>query len=304
MRSHVYCLIAICLFSTIEVGSKLLGDGINPNAIAAWRFLIGGIVILPLAINQMVTRKIQLNISSILKIAALGVLNVCISMLLLQWSVVWGKASLSAIIVASNPLFVSIFAYLILREKLEAKNFAGLGLGLFGLVLIIAGERGLGSNARDLGLGIGLAAGAAVTFALYTVLAKRLVAEFGNPVVNSYSFLSGAAILFLFNILRGQNMGIEPTTSNIVGMAYLGLFVTGLAYVLFFESMKVLKASTAAMYFFLKPVISSLLALFFLHEMLSPLQMLGVLAIILSLSAGYWVGLISKRTRAALWVIS
>ena len=193
MRSHLYCLVAICLFSTIEVGSKALGSGVNPNAIAAWRFLIGGAVILPFALRQMVIRKLQPNISSILKIAALGILNVCISMLLLQWSVFWGKASLSAIIVASNPLFVTVFAWLILREKLGLKHFIGLGLGLIGLILIIAGESDLNATSRDLGTGIALALGAAVTFGLYTVLAKRLLSEFGNPVVNSFSFLSGAA---------------------------------------------------------------------------------------------------------------
>lgn len=255
---------------------------------------------MPFALRQMVTEKIRLNISSILKIAALGILNVCVSMLLLQWSVFWGKASLSAIIVASNPLFVTIFAWLILKETLGLKHFAGLGLGLFGLGLIIAGEADISSSSRNLGIGIGLAVGAAVTFGLYTVLAKRLVKEFSNQVINSFSFLSGAAILFLVNLLRGQNMGIEPSWPNIFGIAWLGLFVTGLAYILFFESMKVLPASTAAMYFFLKPVISSLLAFFILKEILAPLQIAGVLAIILSLSTGYWLGLVFPKTREVL----
>ncbi|HRY83474.1 MAG TPA: DMT family transporter [Candidatus Cloacimonadota bacterium] len=300
MRSHLYCLVAICLFSTIEVGSKALGSGVNPNAIAAWRFLIGGAVILPFALRQMVIRKLQLNISSILKIAVLGILNVCISMLLLQWSVFWGKASLSAIIVASNPLFVTVFAWLLLSEKLGLKHLAGLGLGLIGLILIIAGESDLNATSRDLGLGIALALGAAITFGLYTVLAKRLLSEFGNPVVNSFSFLSGAAVLFLVNILRGQSMGIETNLTNMLGITYLGLFVTGLAYILFFESLKNLPAAQASMYFFLKPVVSSLLAYFILSELLSPLQIGGVLAIILSLSAGYWLGLLFPKSREAL----
>lgn len=300
MRSHIYCLVAICLFSTIEVGSKLLGDGVDPNVIAAWRFLIGGLVILPLAVRQMVTRKILINVSSILKIGALGILNVCVSMLLLQWSVYWGKASLSAIIVASNPLFVTVFAWLLLQEKLGMKHYIGLGLGLLGLLLIVGGEADLNAGARDLKLGIGMALGAAVTFGLYTVLAKRLVAEFGNPVVNSFSFLLGSVILFLFNILRGRDMGLNPSLFNILGIAYLGLFVTGLAYILFFESMKVLPAGKAALYFFLKPAISSLLAFVFLREMLAPLQIAGVLAIILSLSAGFWLGLFSPEPREAL----
>lgn len=280
MRSHVYCLITIFLFSTIEVVSKWLGGGIHPNAITAWRFLIGGAVILPLAIRQIKAHKTQLGLGSILRIGALGILNVCISMLLLQWSVLYGKASLSAILVALNPLFVSLFAFIILKERLGFATKIGLASGLIGLLLIVLGEQNMLAGYKNLPLGIGLALGAALTFGLYTVLGKSLVARHGNLAVNSLSFVIGSLGLFVISFFLGVDTGIRMSLNNLAVVAYLGLFVTGLAYILFFEALKKLPASTVSMYFFFKPVIASLLAWVLTSERLSIVQIVGIAVVI------------------------
>lgn len=282
MRSHLYCLLTICLFSTLEVSSKLLAGRISPQTIASWRFLIGGMVILPAALKQVATQKINFTIGSILKTGALGILNVCISMLLLQWSVAWGKASLSAIIISVNPIFVSMFAYLILKERLSLITWLGMLVGLAGLLMIIWGEHTHWMESQNLILGIGLACAASVCFALYTVLAKRLVSQYGNLTINSLSFLIGSVVLMLIYASQGKSVSFELTTVNILGLAWLGIFVSGLAYIMYFEGMKTLKASTASMYFFLKPVIASLLAWGFNHERLSFIQVSGIGVILAS----------------------
>jgi drug/metabolite transporter (DMT)-like permease len=256
------------LFSTIEVVSKWLGGGIHPNAITAWRFLIGGAVILPLAIRQIKAHKTQLGLGSILRIGALGILNVCISMLLLQWSVLYGKASLSAILVALNPLFVSLFAFIILKERLGFATKIGLASGLIGLLLIVLGEQNMLVGYKNLPLGIGLALGAALTFGLYTVLGKSLVARHGNLAVNSLSFVIGSLGLFVISFFLGVDTGIRMSLNNLAVVAY------------FFEALKKLPASTVSMYFFFKPVIASLLAWVLTSERLSIVQIVGIAVVI------------------------
>jgi drug/metabolite transporter (DMT)-like permease len=61
-------------------------------------------------------------------------------MLLLQFSIFYGKASLSAVIVSMNPLFVSVFALLLINEKLPRTQLISLVLGIIGLVVIIFSE--------------------------------------------------------------------------------------------------------------------------------------------------------------------
>lgn len=109
-RAHLYCFLAILSWSTIELASKFLGPGVSPYPLTVWRFLIGGLVILPFALRGLKTSQRQPKPADLLQMCLLGLLNVCVSMLFLQMSVYYGKASVSAVLVSSNPLFVSIFA--------------------------------------------------------------------------------------------------------------------------------------------------------------------------------------------------
>jgi drug/metabolite transporter (DMT)-like permease len=267
-----------------------LGEGISPFAITAWRFLIGGAVILPFAIRQGTRDRVKLNIGSILTLGALGILNVVVSMLLLQLAIYYGKASLTAIIVSMNPLFVSLFAYIIIREKLSSYQVYSLLMGIAGLLVIILGEKDLlSADYTNLSLGVSFAILAGITFALYTVLTKRAVIRYGNSVTNGASFLIGGIILSIINTLIGKTMMFEPSIQNISLILYLGVIVTGIAYLFYFEAMKTLSAAKASIYFFLKPALASLLAFAFLREHLSITQVLGIVLVMLALSRRLWL---------------
>ena len=269
---------------------------ISPYAITAWRFLIGGAFIAPFAVRQLVKNRQSLSKSSLLAFGALGILNVVISMLLLQLAIHYGKASLSAMIVSMNPLFVSVFAIFILKEKLNGIQIAGLGVGVAGLLLIIFTEHDLLSHRYlNLHLGIIFAILAGVTFALYTVLTKRLVAQYGNLITNSASFLMGGIALTIINLAIGKSMLFEANITNLALISYLGIMVSGVAYLLYFEAMKELTAAKASIYFFLKPAIASVLAFFFLQERLGSMQVFGMILIMLALSRNLFVSLLSHE---------
>jgi drug/metabolite transporter (DMT)-like permease len=273
-----------------------LGKGISPFAITAWRFLIGGACIAPFAVRAWTRNKLKLTVSSILKLGLLGILNVVISMLLLQWAIFYGKASLVAVIVSMNPLFVSLFALVLLKEKLSRFQIYSLFVGFVGLVIIILGEIELfQQHFVNLPLGIVFAILAAITFALYTVLTKWAVSQYGNLITNSVSFLLGGIVLSGINLAIGKSMSFTPSWHNIWLMLYLGVIITGLAYVLYFEAMKQLSAARASFYFFLKPALATLLAYFFLGEQLSLLQIGGIVLIMIALSRRLWISLYERN---------
>ncbi len=174
---------------------------------------------------------------------------------------------------------------LILKEKTEMRQMIGLGLGCLGLIAIVLGERDFHSGSYlNLTLGIGLALLAALTFGLYTVLTKKTVLQYGNLLTNSISFILGALTLFVLNMILGKPVFFRPDFQMVAVISYLGIFVTGVAYILYFEGMKGLTAAKASQYFFLKPVLASVLAYLFLSEMLTFVQLMGMLFVIVSLS--------------------
>jgi drug/metabolite transporter (DMT)-like permease len=225
-----------------------------------------------------------------LTLGALGILNVVVSMLLLQMAIYYGKASLTAIIVSMNPLFVSIFAFMLIQEKLSRYQVYSLVLGLMGLVVIILSEQDFSSGSFvNLPLGIVFAVLAGITFALYTVLTKRAVQKLGNRITNCVSFLVGGLCLSVLNLALGKTMLFEPSLRNISLILYLGIVITGAAYLFYFEAMKALSAAKASIYFFLKPAVASILAFFFLQEQLSVVQIIGIILVMLALSRRLWL---------------
>lgn len=242
-------------------------------------------VLLPFAIRQARIDKFQLNISSILRIGSLGILNVCVSMLLLQLSIFYGKASLTAVIVSMNPLFVSLFAMLLINEKMNKSQIISLAIGVIGLLIIILSEGDIHTaQYRNLNLGIVLAIAASLTFGFYTVRTKKAVLSYGNLLTNSVSFLCGGLVLLLINLMIGKQMVFGLNLRNMMFMGYLGFVITGLAYLLYFEGMKIISAADASAYFFLKPALATLLAYFILKESLNWMQVMGILLIVVSLS--------------------
>lgn len=277
--SHLFCFLAILTWSTHEILSKFVH--LSPYTLTAWRFFIGGLVILPFALKALRDNPQKPRLKDLALMALLGILNVCISMLLLQVSVHYGKASISAVLVSSNPLFVSVFAMLILREKLSLPQILGLIVASVGIILLIFGEVDFGADKYlNLPLSFVYGLGASLSFGLYLVLTKKTVEKHGNVVTNGFSFFFGAIVLFVINAIIGEPLGFELTLVNAGAMFWFGVIISGLSYVLFFEGAKLLGAGTSSMYFFLKPVLASLLALIVLSEKLAPLQLIAIAVIV------------------------
>lgn len=282
-KSHLFCFVTILIWSTLEVSGKLLSGDVTPYAITAWRFLIGGMLLLPFALKHSEEYE-KPGLKGILHLGFLGFFNVCLSMLILQLSVYYGKASVSAIILSINPLFVAIFAGLIIKEKLSKADVLALIVGLLGILVLVLGEVEMDdSRYLNLPLGVVLAITAALTFGLYTVLTKSAVQKYGNIRANAISFILGSASLFAYNIIASKDSLISLSISNFAVAAYMGLFITGIAYLLYFEGMKNIGASRASMYFFLKPMFATLLAWLLLGERLHGIQIVAVMLIVLAM---------------------
>jgi len=291
----IYCIITIFFFSTIEVVGKLVGSGISPYAITAWRFLIGGLLIFPLALKEISQRKYKLKALNYFEFFLAGILIVCISMLLLQLSIFYGKAVLSAAIVSTNTIFVTVLAVVFLKEKITFLHVVGLIIGLIGLFLIIYGEKEVLRQSHNLVLGVVFGLGAAITFAVYTVFSKRLIQLYGNMTTLCFAFIFGACALFVYSLLMNKSITFVPDFKNLSLLMYLSFFVTGLAYILYFTAVKELGAAKASLYFFLKPAIAAILAWLIHSEQLKLIQIMGIILIMLSLSRQTILNLLESK---------
>ena len=113
-RGYLYILITTLLFSSMEVALKCIAGQLNPIQLNFSRFLVGGLVLVPLAVRELKKRRLSLDGRALGTFALLGLMGIAVSMSLYQLAVARVQASVVGVLFSSNPVFVTLFAFLLL----------------------------------------------------------------------------------------------------------------------------------------------------------------------------------------------
>lgn len=311
-RKQGYLCIAITtvFFSLMEIVLKFIGGDLNPVQVTFSRFLFGGLVLLPFAVKllrQLAEQDVYMEKADLQYFAFLGTVGIVVSMTLYQLATVHANASVVAVLFSSNPLFVMLLAYLILKEPIHLRNIVALLLDVVGIICIIDP---LHMDAEVAGVVLTLSA--TLLFAFYTVLGKRKCYKFGGLVVTCFGFLFGSIELIAlaalghipavadFLIAHGLQIfanvpflaGYSWQNLPMVLFVYLG--VTGLGFASYFTAMEKTSANTAALVFFFKPVLAPILAFLILHEEIPFHMIIGILFILCGSMTNILPGLLQR----------
>lgn len=269
----LYLICTIFFFSTFEAVSKTLVGMINPFQVNFIRFFIGGIILLFFLI---IKKDLSISLKDILPVAAIGILNVVLSMNIAQIAlyVPGAKASVTAVIFSSNPIFVYIFASFLDNEKLSIKKMIGLLIGIVGILTIFFEKIGVSDFKSPV-----LALVSAVLYGLYTVLGRKISVGMGSLKMNAYSFLIGSIVLLPALVIFKVPI-LEFDYSGIWQILYLSIFVTGIAYLAYFKGLSIAGAGKGSLVFFMKPVLASVIAVIFLKEHVTINLVAGTLLIL------------------------
>ena len=252
-----FVLITALCFATLEPISGQIAANINPAAMTAIRFILGGIILLPFALVAIKKHNVKINYKTLLALFLLSVLLIGTSMVPLQYAVLEAKkAELSiavvAIIFCCNSVFTAIFSAIILKDKISLRSCVGILLCLLGILISSNITSGVGV------LSVILALVSAITMGLYTVISKKFIKAIPGVVQNALSFIMGGIALAI--VLLILKTPLFPTTGNIalnIGViAYLGVVVTGIGYAAFFKAIEFGSATVASSAFLIKPILS------------------------------------------------
>ena len=300
-KGYLYIVLTAFLFSTMEIALKITVGRFNPIQLTFLRFMIGSIILFPLAIRSLRVRGYRLERVDLGFFALTGFICVVVSMVLYQMAIVYTKASIVAVLFSCNPVFVVVFAYFLLHEPITRYTVVSIGLSILGILWIIDPLNFSGSPA-----GIGLALLSALTFGLYGVTGRKRSQRYGGFALTCFSFLFGCLELLLLIYLTRIDAVAAFLTRNslqvfadiplfhglalrsLPSLVYIGVFVTGLGYTFYFLGMEETSAATVSLVFFIKPMLAPLLALLVLHEPITTNMVGGIMVIV----AGSFISLI------------
>lgn len=276
---YFYIFACTVLFSFVEVVLKAVAGVFAPLQITLLRFILGGTMLLPFALRALRKKGVQLKAADIKKFALTGFLFIPVTMSFYQLSVTFTEAAVVAVIFSSNALFVTLLAAVVLGEKLKYNHFIALAFEVLAIFLIIDPFGGTLDPTGAL-----LAVTAAVLFAVYSIVGKKIAPQYGGVAITCFSSLCGALELFLLILFGRTAFGGElfsslgmtvfvdvPLVSNIPlsalpWLAIIGFGTTGLGFVTHMLAMEKNSAREAALIFFFKPMLAPLFAFIFLHE--------------------------------------
>ncbi|GAA1255768.1 EamA family transporter [Kitasatospora nipponensis] len=260
--------------TTYLVTTQLLPEG-RPMLLAAARALPAGLLLL--AIGRKLPSGRWWG-----RAAVLGMLNIGLFFPLVFVGAYRLPGGVASTIGAIQPLLVTGFSVAALGVRPGRRAvLAGL-VGVLGVGLLV-----LKSGARLDGVGIAAMVTAIVLMALGTVLTRKWGKPEGVTLLDLTSWQLVAGGLFLAP-LAALTEGAPPalSTTNLLGFAYLGLFSTALAYVLWFRGIERLGAGPASFLGLVNPLVATLGGIVVLDQTLTGWQVAGLLLALGAMLAG------------------
>jgi drug/metabolite transporter (DMT)-like permease len=212
----------------------------------------------------------------------LGLFQITLPYGLVFWGEEFISSGLSAVLFATNPFFVVIFAHLVSEEKLTRLKVAGIIASFAGLLSIfwrdLVATQALGSQASLLG---GLAVvGSAASAGLGNVVGKRY-AERIDPASNVFvQALIATVLLLSLGLVTETNANLSFALPVIVAVLYLGVVGSALAFVGMYWLLKKTSATNVSLLTFITPILAVLLGWFVLNEVLDSNVALGTALIL------------------------
>ncbi len=272
---------------------KLVSSDVGPVTVGAWIFLIAGIVLAPFVVqerrrdgcahkNHLQNANIDRSLISRRNLAgfvAISVFGLVPASAFMAWGVARSTASNSALINLTIPIITALLAVAMLGEKMTAARWSSLFVSLAGVLILSDFDwRHLTLTSNRFLLGNILVLLSCTCSSFYNVCSKELLRRFSPVEVLTLGYF--LAVLVTIPLL----CWIEPfslqtlfrySSATWVGLLLLGIFVWGLAMVLWMFLLKRLDVSQASVSVYLLPFMGVLISATFLGEKMTGMMILG-----------------------------
>lgn len=190
----------------------------------------------------------------------------------------------AAVILGTIPVWVALLSHLFTDEKLTRYKSIGIGLAFTGIVLIVTGSKAGISIASKTFLGDVIILCAAISWGVYTILAKRFLKKYPSTQFTGVMSIIGMIFLLIIglpNLTQVNWTGISLKGWG--GIFYSGLLSIGLAYLIWNNSVSKIGAVRTAAYQNLVPVLGLVFGVVLLHEPLTLQQYSGSALVIVGI---------------------
>lgn len=249
----------------------------DPGHLALMRFLVASVFMAIIALWRGISLP---KLRDLPFLIALGFFAVSLHHVLLNFGQQSVSAGASSVLAQSTPIFSTLLARFVFKDRVSAWRWGCVLLGLIGVVIVVAGDKGLGSIDAH-GLLILLAA---VSWSVYFALQKHHTGRYDGLTLTCCSVWSGTVLLLVYLPGLAEQVAKAPLDVQIAVMG-LGIFPSALAYLAWAFVLAHVDLSRAAMTLYLVPPTAMAIASVALGERPALMVIVGAVVVLISVLA-------------------
>lgn len=248
LKGAIYLSLAASIWGMTYIVSKVVLDRISPWLLLEMRFILA---LITLGIFCYFKKSWKINKKDVFPIAIIALVGYTGSIGLQFVGTKLSGAAMGSLITSASPALISLFAFLILKEKINSRKIVSIILATIGVIVVIGLPNGSSNSSAYFGNII--LVGAAITWALYTVLSKVQTNKYSSLTVTTWATVFGVIFTLPFTIIEQTNHLTDlPSNSWIwMGVLFLGSISTAGAFYLWNKGFEFIDTATGSLFFFL-----------------------------------------------------
>ena len=291
ITATILLVLAALIWGTAFVAQSTGMEFIGPLTFTNIRFLIGAILVAPLAYRE---RSLFFNVEDLKKnrlyiIIFLTGCSLLMGSYLQQYALLYTKIGNAAFLTILYVPFVPIISRIFLRKKIHWSIWFAVSICLTGSYYLTV-ENNFEAQFADI-----LVVICAVFFAIHCILIDEFFEIVDAPFTLAATqfficFLISLPLIFIF-----ENPTLSGIYKELFEVLYVGVMSTGIAYTLQIVGQRYVKPSTAAITFSLEGVFGALSAWIILSQFLTLTQIFGCFLIIVGVLTAQLIPIINKE---------
>jgi drug/metabolite transporter (DMT)-like permease len=257
-------------------------EHVPPILMAGLRFSISGSLLL--AFCAFTGRSVAVGRERLLKLALIGFLLLAVSNAVLAWSELFVPTGLAALIVAVVPIWFLLVERFVLPtgEPVPASGFAGVALGLAGMVVLLWPKLTAAHPVMglwELGASVSLLA-SSFCWAFGSVLSRRWHLGVDPLVASAWQMTVAGIVDTSVGLLLGQHRQANWAPAGIAAILYLVVFGSWVGYSAYIWLLRHVPTAKVATYAYVNPIVALLLGWAFLGETVDAYTLAGAAIIV------------------------
>jgi drug/metabolite transporter (DMT)-like permease len=272
---YLEVLFAVIVWGASFIATKVALLDISPISVVWLRFSMG-VVILGIAVAM--RRQFALpKKGEWAYLALLGFLGITFHQWLQSNGLQTSEAGTTAWIVSTTPIFMALLGRIVLKERLGGFKITGILLAFAGVLLVVSkGDLASVSVGRFGAPGDKLILVSAVNWAVFSVLSRRGLKSHPAGLMMFHVITLGWLFTSVPFIVGTNTSEISDLTFNgWLGVGFLGIFCSGLAYIAWYDALQALPAAQTGAFLYIEPLVAVVVAFFVLGEPITLVSLIG-----------------------------